>query len=160
MATLEDQHRRFIVIQLARFRRVKEIREAVKEEFGLELDRQQVHYYDPTSSTGRTPAQKWVELYQESRKAYIDNPEKVDVAHERFRLEKLSDIARKRLEAGDHQTAMKALKQAAKERGQAFTNVRDLQSKGDKLEQPPDIFVYGGEQEEPEPEEAQDDGGE
>jgi glycerate-2-kinase len=68
----------------------------------------------------------------------------VAIAHERFRLEKLQEILERRLEHADDQTAMDALKQAARERGKAFTNVRDVQSKGEKVE-PPDIFVYGGE---------------
>lgn len=157
MATLTDAQKRFIVIQLARFRTMEEIRDAVKDEFDVEVSRQQVHYYNPSSRTAGKPADRWVELHEEARKAYIDNPEEVAIATERWRLEQLLQVARKRMKAGDHQTAMKALKQAAKERGQAFTNVRDLQSKGDKLEQPPDIFVYGGDQEEPEPEEPEED---
>ena len=156
MATLTDTQKRFIVIQLARFRTMEEIREAVKEEFDVEVSRQQVHYYNPSSRTAGKPADRWVELHEKAREAYIDSPEEVPIAVERWRLEQLLEVARKRMKAGDHQTAMKALKQAAKERGQAFTNIQDVQSKGEKMESVPNIFVYGGQEEAPQ-EEAQND---
>ena len=144
MATLTASQKRFIVTALARFKSVPEVRALVKDEFGLELSRQQVHYYDPSSRTGGFPADRWKELHQQVRDAYVENVAAVDVAHERFRLEQLSRILRKLLKAGDHTTALKVLKQAAQERGNAFTNVRDVQSRGERVD-PPDIFVYGGE---------------
>lgn len=144
MATLTSSQKRFVVNALARFKTVPEVRGLVKDEFGLELSRQQIHYYDPSSRTGGIPAPRWRELHQEVRDAYVENVAAVAVAHERFRLEQLSRIVRERMEAGDHRTVLTALKQAAKERGKAFTNVRDVQSRGERVD-PPDIFVYGGE---------------
>lgn len=142
MATLSHRHKSFIVTALARFHTPTEVVELVQEEFGLELDRRQVDYYNPRTS--QQPAARWCDLFEEARKKYVDDVSDVAIAHERFRLEKLEEILRDRMRRMDHGTAMAALEQAAKERGKAYTNVRDLQSRGERLE-PPNIYVYGGE---------------
>lgn len=152
MATLSTPHKVFIVTALARFHTPTEVAEAVQQEFGLEVTRQQVDYYNPKTSTGRDRlAKRWKELHEEARRRYLGQVEEVAVAHERWRLEKLEKIVRDRMDRMDHGTAMKALEQAARERGKAYTNVTDLQSKGKPVETP-NIFVYGGEP----PEEEQD----
>lgn len=148
MPTLTAAQKVFVVTALARFHTPTETAELVKEEFDVDVPRNQIDYYNPR--TKRTPAEKWVDLFEEQRRRYLSSVEDVAVAHERFRLEQLQKIVRDRMRRMDHGTAMAALEQAAKERGKAYTNVRDVQSKGERIETP-DIFVYGGEPPEEEP---------
>lgn len=145
MATLTTGQQAFVVTALAQFNTPTEVVELVKQEFGLEVSRQQVAYYDPSSRATGTPAKRWRELHEEARKRYIENVEEVALAHERYRLETLQRVLRRRLEVKDDHTVLDVLEQAAKERGRVYTNVRDIQSKGEKV---PDIFVFGSEEEE------------
>lgn len=154
MATLSSEHKAFIVTMLARFEAPSDVQEAVNEEFGLEVSSSQIAYYNPQARSGNDRlADRWKELFEEQRRRYTEAIEDVAIAHERVRLEKLQKVVDDRMKHSDHRTVMRALEQAAKERGGAFTNVRDVQSKGEKV-QPPDIYVYGGE--EPDQEEAED----
>jgi len=146
MAELSTEVKVFIVTSLARFEAPGDVRKAVNREYGVEVSSSQVAYYNPAAPTGNDRlADRWKELYRETREAFTGRVEDVAIAHERVRLEKLQEVVEERMSAKDHRTAMAALKQAAKERGKAFTNVRDVQSRGERLE-PPDIYVYGGEE--------------
>lgn len=142
MATLTKDQKSFIVTALARFHTPSEVVELVKQAFGIEISRQQVDYYHPqTASSGGHLAERWEELFAAVRERYLEEIEQVAIAHERYRLEQLQRIVEDRMKRGDHRTAMKALEQAAKERGRVYTNVQDVQSRGRSL---PNIYVYGG----------------
>lgn len=144
MARLSSDQKSFIVNALARFHAPSEVVTLVKDEFDIEVSRQQVDYYNPkTGSSSDHLADRWKELFEAVRAGYIEGQIEVAIAHERWRLEQLEQIVRDRMERKDHRTAMKALKQAARERGKAFTNVRDVQSRGEQVT-PPNIYVYGG----------------
>lgn len=146
MATLSARHKAFIVTLLARFEAPSDVQEAVNEEFDLEVSSSQIAYYNPQARSGNDRlADRWKELFKEQRRRYTDAIEDVAIAHERVRLEKLQKVVESRMQHSDHRTVMKALEQAAKERGGAYTNKRDVTSKGERLE-PPNIYVYGGEE--------------
>lgn len=145
MATLTKAQKSFIVTALARFHSPSEVVELVKQDFGFQISRQQVDYYNPTTASSKGHlASRWAELFEIVRERYVRSLEQVAIAHERYRLEQLQRIVEDRMRRGDHVTAMKALEQAAKERGNAYTNVRDIQSQSGQL---PNIYVYGGTEE-------------
>lgn len=70
MATLKGEVKAFIVQSLACFDTPSQVVELVKKEFGLNITRQQVESHDPTKANGRGLAQKWVELFHETRKRF------------------------------------------------------------------------------------------
>lgn len=142
MPTLTTDQKCFIVSALARFHSPTQVTRLVKQYFGIEVSRQQVDYYNPrTASSAGHLADRWKELFETVRKRYVDAVEEVAIAHERYRLEQLQRIVDHRMKKDDHSTVLEAIEQAAKERGRAYTNVRDLQSQGQQL---PDIYVFGG----------------
>lgn len=143
MPRLSNNQKCVIVTALARFRSPSEVVDLVKQEFGIDVSRQQVDYYNPrTASSSDHLADRWRQLFREQRSRYLGSVQQVAIAHERYRLEQLQKILHERMKAGDHVTALKVLKQAAKERGRQYTNVRDIQSDGDKVDTPT-IYVFG-----------------
>lgn len=63
MPRLGKSQKSFIVTALARFHRPSEVADLVKQEFGIEVSRQQVDYYNPrTASSSGHLAERWKEL--------------------------------------------------------------------------------------------------
>lgn len=62
MATLKEPVKIFIVQSLACRDTPQEVADAVKQEFGIEIGRQQVAAYDPTKVRGKDLSQKFVDL--------------------------------------------------------------------------------------------------
>jgi len=115
MSTLTDEIKTFIVMGLARYETPSEVAKAVGVNFGVEIDRRQVHAYDPACS--QPPAQRWCDLHAATRQAFLHEMAEIGIAHKAFRLRVLDRMARK-AEANHYldQTAA-FLEQAAKECG-------------------------------------------
>jgi hypothetical protein len=132
MARLSEDVKVFIVQRLAMFESPSRVVERVKETFDLVVDRQTVHHYDPT--VGEKPAKKWVALFTKTREQYVSSTAHIPIAHKTFRLEQLQtqlDQATK----GQRQNPMLVLdilERAAKEAGDAYTNVRVLKANDPK----------------------------
>ena len=54
MAALKEPVKIFIVQSLACFDTPQQVADAVKQRFGIEIDRRQCEAYDPTKQLGRT----------------------------------------------------------------------------------------------------------
>jgi len=121
VATFTNAHKVYVVQALACYERQTDVRRGVKEKFGIEVPLEQIAYYDPTSATGGEPAQKWQELFAETREAYRKGTQEVAIAQKRWRLEQLEDDFRK-LRTSDPEAAAALLEQAAKETGGKYTN--------------------------------------
>lgn len=133
MATLNETQKHFVVTELACFRTPSEVAEAVKEEFGLEVSRQQVAYYDPRSRTGRKPSAKWQQLFEETRRQWLGNTSAEGIANRRWRFRELSRLYEKSLalgRGGNLKLAQSLLEQAAKESGDMYTNRFQLEHSG------------------------------
>ena len=89
MATLKGEVKAFIVQSLACFDTPSQVVELVKKEFGLSITRQQVESHDPTKANGRGLAQKWVELFQETRKRFQTELSDIPIANKAYRLRAL-----------------------------------------------------------------------
>lgn len=122
MATLSDDVKQFIVQALACFDTPKQVSEAVNEEFGLVVPRQQVEKYDPTKHAGKGLSRKWREVFDATRKAWRDGAVEVPIANRVHRLRMLDRMATKTMGMKNYSLTREILAQAAKEMGDVYVN--------------------------------------
>lgn len=124
---LKNEHRAFIVQRVACYDSPKEVAEAVKEEYGIEISPQAVESYDPNKRAGRTMAKSWRELFDTTRKAFLENVSThVPEANKAVRIRMLANSARALKARGNHLGAAEMLERIAKELGNVHTNRREL----------------------------------
>ena len=92
MATLREPVKIFIVQSLACFETPQQVVDAVREEFGIEIERQQVASYDPTKATCRGMSKKLKDLFTRTRKDFRANIEDIAIANKAFRLKELQGM--------------------------------------------------------------------
>lgn len=93
MARLKKHEKAFIVRSLARFMEPSQVVEAVKENFKIDVSRQQVECYDPTKVAGADLSQEFIDMFHEARKKYIEQPiYNVEGANDIVQLQILSDL--------------------------------------------------------------------
>ena len=138
MAVLTEDVKLAIVRALACFDTPSQAADLVKQEFGVEVRRQQVAAYDPTKPAGRNLSQKLRAIFEVTREAFLEDVASIPITQQAYRMRVLQRLL-VRAESRDN-TAMVAqlLEQAAKEMGGAFTNRRELTGKeGKPLVSPP-----------------------
>jgi hypothetical protein len=123
MAKLEARIQVYIVHRLACFCTPTEIVDLVKEEFGVEIVRQQVRNYNPEQVR---VADKWVKLHAETRKQFVEETARIGIANQSYRLLRLQRIAELAGKAKNLMVEAQALEQAAKEVGGYYTNKREV----------------------------------
>lgn len=127
MATLNSKHKRFIVERLACWDTPTEVQEAFREEFGIEVSRQQMWNYDASKEYSRGKmAKSLVALFDETREAFRSSTEGIPIAQKSYRLRRLDRVARLASQMKNHVLEMEALERAAKEVGEAYTNRRHV----------------------------------
>lgn len=122
MATLKGEVKAFIVQSLACFDTPSQVVELVKKEFGLSITRQQVESHDPTKANGRGLAQKWVELFHETRKRFQTELSDIPIANKAYRLRALDRMMTRAEGMKNMALAASLMEQAAKEVGDAYSN--------------------------------------
>lgn len=125
MASLTEAQKGFIVQALACYDTPTQVAEAVKEEFGIEIGRQQVGAYDPTKVSGKDLARKWRDLFHETRKRFREEIAEIPIADQAYRLRQIGRLYDRVSRQGNAVAAAQLLEQAAKETGGAFTNKRE-----------------------------------
>jgi|SRR5436190_6778088 hypothetical protein len=120
----------FIVQRLARFDPPSQVVKAVKEEFGLDVTRQRVHFYDPTRRAGRALAADLKTLFFETREKSKQDLDSIPSYHKAVRLQRLDAMINTAIERGNLVLASQLLEQAAKESGGAYTNKHQLEHTG------------------------------
>jgi hypothetical protein len=130
MATLSDDVKTFIVQALACFDTPSQVSDAVKEQFGVSLARQQCEGYDPTKKSAHGLAKKWRELFEETRKQFLDETGRIPIANQAYRLRVLDRLVVKAEKQGNAAMVSQLLEQAAKESGGAFTNKHRMEHTG------------------------------
>lgn len=127
MATLKEPVKIFIVQSLACRDTPQEVADAVKQEFKIEIERQQVAAYDPTKSRGKDLSKKFVELFHKTRADFDKGLIDIPIANKHYRLKQYQ----KQLEKNAKNTVMslKILEQAAKDCGGQFTNKQEITGK-------------------------------
>ncbi|MDU5349139.1 MAG: DUF2280 domain-containing protein [Enterobacter sichuanensis] len=127
MATLKAEVKAFIVQSLACFDTPSQVVELVKKEFGLSITRQQVESHDPTKANGRGLAQKWVELFHETRKRFQTELSDIPIANKAYRLRALDRMMTKAEGMRNMALAASLMEQAAKEVGDAYSNKQKVE---------------------------------
>lgn len=92
MATLREPIKIYIVQSLACFKTPKQVVEAVKQEFNVEIPRQQVALYDPTKASGKNLSKNLRTLFEKTRREFQDNVLDIPLANKAYRLNELQDI--------------------------------------------------------------------
>ncbi len=129
---MTDAVRMYIIQALAAFDTPSMVADAVKDEFGVTISRQSVHAYDPTKVAGKDLSEKWRNLFEESRKAFLDNVTDIPIANKATRVRALNRMAAKAEAMKNFKLAADLHKQAAEEMGNAYTNRRELTGKDGK----------------------------
>ena len=136
--TLTDDVKTFIVQANARFDPPSRVAEAVKAKFGVVVTRAQVERYDPDKANGRHLTEGLRATFKSTREKVDDIP----IAHKGWRLRELQRILERAEHMGDGPLALQALEQAAKERGDAYTNRREVTGKdGGPVQIPQQIIL-------------------
>ncbi len=129
-AKLSEEHRAFIVRELACFLTPGETAAAVYEEFGIKITGQNAERYDHTKRSGKHAAKKWCILFDATREAFIKHfADRVPNAHKAVRVRKLSKAADAFEAAGNYIGMAAMLERVAKETGGAYTNRREVTGK-------------------------------
>ncbi len=122
MAALSNEVKSFIVQALACFDTPSQVATAVREEFGLELTRQQCEAHDPTKRAGRDLAKKWQTLFHDTRKRFREETADIPIANRAFRLRGLARMAEKAENMRNLALTAQLYEQAAKECGDMYVN--------------------------------------
>ena len=133
MAALKNDVKAFIVQALACFDTPTQVSQAVKQEFDLDVTRQQVEQHDPTKRAGVNLAAKWVTLFHDTRKRFREETAEIPIANRAFRLRALGRFVERAETMKNIGLAMQILEQAAKEVGDVYVN---RQKKADAEEEP------------------------
>lgn len=130
MATLKEPVKIFIVQSLACRDTPQEVADAVKQEFGIQIERQQVAAYDPTKVRGKDLSKKFVELFHKTRADFDAGLIDIPIANKHYRLNQYQ----KHLEKNARNTVMSLsiMKQAAQDLGGQFTNRQEITGKDGK----------------------------
>ncbi|HCR0782068.1 TPA: DUF2280 domain-containing protein [Klebsiella aerogenes] len=127
MAALKGEVKAFIVQSLACFDTPSQVVESVKKEFGLSITRQQVESHDPTKANGRGLAQKWVELFHDTRKRFQTELSDIPIANKAYRLRALDRMMTRAEGMKNMALAASLMEQAAKEVGDAYSNKQKVE---------------------------------
>jgi len=133
MAALNNEVKGFIVQALACFDTPSQVAAAVREEFGLDVTRQQCEAQDPTKRAGRDLAKKWVTLFHDTRKRFREETAEIPIANRAYRLRAMNRFVERAESMKNIGLAMQILEQAAKEVGDVYVN---RQKKADAEDEP------------------------
>lgn len=123
MAKLDGEIQTFILAEFARGKGGAQIAKNVKKEFGVELDRRQVWYYNPENPD---LAQKWKAMFEQLREKVLEDVVTCAGWHQGFRMRELVELYYAAKAIGNSPHAAQLLRQMAQERGDVFTNRRNI----------------------------------
>ncbi|OUM27964.1 hypothetical protein B8W70_15300 [Pseudomonas sp. 1239] len=124
MAALKNDVKAFIVQALACFDTPTQVSQAVKQEFDIDVTRQQVEQHDPTKRAGVNLAAKWRTLFEDTRRRFREETAEIPIANRAYRLRALGRIAQRAETMKNLPLAIQVLEQAAKEVGDVYVNRR------------------------------------
>ncbi|PXV65823.1 hypothetical protein C8D93_109203 [Sinimarinibacterium flocculans] len=126
---LTSEHKARIVQALACFDTPSDVVNTLKSEFGVEITRQRVQQYDPTTSAGRQCARQWRELFAATRERFVKSIAEIPIAHRAYRLRALQRMAERAERLKNYALAAQLHEQAAKECGDDYTNRTRIDAK-------------------------------
>lgn len=122
MPVLKENVKLFIVQQLACYDTPSQVVETVKEVFDIEVSRPQIQAYDPYKLQGKDLSQKYIDIFNETRKAFLEKTAGIPIASKSFRLRALQRSYDYFVTRKNYVAANQVLEQAAKEEGGFYTN--------------------------------------
>lgn len=131
-AKLNREQQTYVVQSLACFDSPSVVAAALRKEFSVTLTPQSIEAYDPTKKAGKNLAERWKAIFEETRKAFLEDTSSIAISHRAVRLRALQRMADKAETAGNMVLASSLLKQAAEEVGGSYTNRRELTGKDGK----------------------------
>lgn len=129
MARLTRQQQLFIIDGFAVYMTTKEIRDAARDELGVDITAQQISAYNPEHKS-KTVSKELTARFEETRNRYWEEIGSIPLAHKTHRLRLLSEMERKAREAKNYGLAVQIIEQASKEAGNYFTNKLEVKHKG------------------------------
>lgn len=120
-----------IVTELACYTKPSEVRDLIEKQFGFAPAITTIVYYDPTQADVQL-GQKWRDLFEKTRKKFLNDVARVPIMNKAYRAHRLQRILDKEIERENTVGARDTLKQAAEEEGGVFTNRRELTGAGGK----------------------------
>jgi hypothetical protein len=126
---LKDEHKAFLVQRLAVFDTPKEATEALKVEFGIAISAQRAESYDPNKRAGQRLSMRWKDVFQATRKRFLDQLDDIPSANKAVRVRRLERMALGAEQRGNFSLAAALLKQIAEEVGNVYTNRREYMGK-------------------------------
>ncbi|AZE55901.1 Phage protein [Pseudomonas synxantha] len=124
MAALQNDVKAFIVQALACFDTPSQVVEAVQKEYGVAVTRQQVETHDPTKTSGKGLAKRWVTMFEDTRKRFREETAEIPIANRAYRLRGLGRMAEKAESMRNLALTAQLYEQAAKEVGDVYVNRR------------------------------------
>lgn len=131
MATLTKPQKLYIVQRLACFEPAADVIAAVKAEFGITVSAQALQCYDPTKVNGQGLSQELREVFEATRKRFLEDTSDIPIASKAYRLRVLQRVADKAEQKGNTPVVLQAVEQAAKEVGEVFTNKQNVKHSGE-----------------------------
>ncbi|MCF0265969.1 DUF2280 domain-containing protein [Acinetobacter guillouiae] len=128
MAILNKKQKLFIVRSLAQFNTPQETVVLVKEEFNVDVTRQQVETYDPTKRAGKDLSAEFKGEFEATRIEFLDTPQNIPIANLSVRLQRLENQYQKH--SKNRVAALNILKQAAEDIGGKYTNKQEITGAG------------------------------
>lgn len=142
MAALRNEVKQFITQALACYDTPTQVSDAVKEEFGIVVPRQQVAAYDPTKYAGRDLSKRWRVVFEDTRKRFREETAEIPIAQRSARLRVLERMAAKAESMRNIPLVVQILEQAAKEVGDIFVNRQRTDGKeGGEQAQPTQVVM-------------------
>lgn len=130
MAALNNEVKAFIVQALACYDSLETVSSSVKEQFDLNLTRQQIQSYDPTKAAGKSLSTKWVELFEVTRERFQNEISDIPIANKAYRLRTLDRMAARAETMRNYNLTAQLIEQAAKECGDSYTNKQKHEHSG------------------------------
>ena len=128
MPDLDEPQKRAVIMRLARFATAKEVRAEIKQAYGLDLSAQQINAYNPTTLAGQRLSDEHKQLFEETRKAALDDEDAIPGSKRSYRLLRYMQI----VESADSAVIqLKALEIMAKEMGGLYSRPEKDKPEGD-----------------------------
>ena len=121
MAALSTEVKAFIVQSLACYETPVKVIELVKAEYGIDVSRQQVSQYTPGNAMAAKLSQKWIDLFNATRKRFQNEIADIPIANKAYRLRVLDRMATNAEKMKNYGMTSQLIEQAAKEMGDART---------------------------------------
>ncbi|CAG4920368.1 DUF2280 domain-containing protein [Paraburkholderia gardini] len=112
---LTMEQKRFVVRCLAKFDSLGQVVRAMKAEFDIEITRNGIQRYDPTTAQGKTLSAELRTLFHETRKNFIEEIEVQPLAQRATRLNVLTRALEKAENAGNIKSIVNVIEAARRE---------------------------------------------